>query len=332
MGGDNSKASAPAPSNPTMGTVTVAGCGACGSQDTWGPGVCSGLGQGWIYDGGNGCGSCGLGGTAVAGMQVKCKYSSYSGSPQSCCTNDNKNGCDPSWVPSNSACSSTMQNYCSMQEIRTPLGVLPGTDPISDPKCQEWMGAQPTVADPIWVSYCANKLDKQECKDWCSSQTGGQCDTIVTNWCKTNPSDPYCACINSSVQDPKYGINPKCVDANCIKSGFITQNMRITACPDLTNCDVQAKVINSGISMANIQISPNCGNKNNNNTSTTAIGSTSVTNSTNSYNNPQVTTNSQLGVLGTMKLKYQQLPTQEKYEVVGSILSIILLILLILFL
>lgn len=41
--------------------------------------------------------------------------------------------------------------------------------------------------------------------------------------------------------------------------GYLTQNMRITPCPDVTNCTMQAKILNSGIQVANMTFDQRCG-------------------------------------------------------------------------
>jgi hypothetical protein len=41
--------------------------------------------------------------------------------------------------------------------------------------------------------------------------------------------------------------------------GYLTQNMRITPCPDVTNCTIQAKILNSGIQVANMTLDQRCG-------------------------------------------------------------------------
>lgn len=105
------------------------------------------------------------------------------------------------------------------------------------------------------AQYCSKNMDKPFCQSWCRNNTE-LCDAGVIAYCKKNPNDPYCACVNSPAGKIA---NPKCVDSKCIKFGYLTTNMARTACPDMIDCSVRAKLVNSGVSLATVvPIAQNC--------------------------------------------------------------------------
>jgi hypothetical protein len=63
----------------------------------------------------------------------------------------------------------------------------------------------------------------------------------------------------SPLSDPKYGVNPKCFDKNCVAGGYMTTSMLAASCPNIVNCDVQAQLLNSGVSLSGLTINQNCG-------------------------------------------------------------------------
>lgn len=107
------------------------------------------------------------------------------------------------------------------------------------------------------ASYCAKNMSSPFCQSWCRNNTE-ICDAPVIAYCKKNPKDPYCSCINSKAGKIA---NPKCVDSKCITYGYLTTNMARTACPDLIDCSIKTKLLNSGVSLATvIPVEQNCGN------------------------------------------------------------------------
>lgn len=114
----------------------------------------------------------------------------------------------------------------------------------------------------VMTQWCRGAgVGTEECKIWCRDNPA-VCDDAVTKWCAdpAHSADPYCACINSAANNPAMGINPKCVDAACIRSGYLTSGMSATACPDLVTCNVQNYLNNSGVQMSSgVTPEQNCG-------------------------------------------------------------------------
>lgn len=231
---------------------TTSKCEPCGSGGSWGPGDCTNaFGNEWDYAGENGCNYDCKVSKIFPGTTAKCRHVRYNADKTSCCIGSPSGGsCNPNWQPGNGQCDAELTKYCSI-----------GDRLINDGACVSWRNQRPDATKQLMFNYCKDRLDKQECREWCKAN-GGICDTSVTNWCKSHPTDPYCSCIMSPLQDPKFGINPKCNDRKCIDTGYITQNMQNTACPDITNCEVQTKLLNSGVSLAGVTINQSCGSGN----------------------------------------------------------------------
>lgn len=236
----------------------TAACAACGPAVEAGASCTKEFGDEWAYAGYGQCGRCGFNciyniftgknDICTLGTNAMCKHVRYSADPTACCLGTSTSGtCDPKYTPASGNCDSALANYCAQ-----------GDRIVTDPKCINWRNVRPDASRATLKGFCINNLGRKECQDWCR-QAGGDCDSAVIGWCSTHHDDPYCTCINSAITDPKYGINPKCVDSKCLSTGYITQNMKNTACPDITNCEVQAQLINSGISLAGVTINQNCG-------------------------------------------------------------------------
>lgn len=232
---------------------TTGRCRPCGSGGSWGPGDCRDIfGDEWDYIGENGCNyDCKVAG-ASPGTQARCQMVRYNGNQTACCFGNTTTGtCNPSHNVTNPQCDRIYANYCAQ-----------GDRIIRDPKCLNWRNVRPDASRATIQNYCVANLDAIECRQWCKQKSDsgdGVCDGAVSAWCDSNPSDPYCACIKSPLMDPKFGINPKCNDRKCIDTGYITQNMKNTNCPDITNCDVQTKMLNSGVQLAGVTVNQNCG-------------------------------------------------------------------------
>lgn len=203
----------------------------------------------------------------LLGACAACKHSRYLGDKYSCCLNNGPNGskktCDPTLNASNNLCDSTYKDYCKGSKI------------LNDKKCINWRNLRPTAAHETIKSYCLNNLDDIKCQEWCKISGNGICDNAILDYCENN-DDPFCSCVNSKLQNPKFGVNPKCLDQDCIRHGYLTQNMKNANCPDIVNCEIQAKLNNSGVNLANFTINQNCGSKSidNNETSSTDINTT----------------------------------------------------------
>jgi hypothetical protein len=234
----------------------VGRCRPCGSGSSWGPGDCrDAFGDEWEYAGENGCGYGCQSTPGAPGTQAKCRMARYGGDMPSCCLGlrSERGSCNPAWNISDPGCDAAYNDYCVKND-----------NIIRDPICQRWRDIRPAQARQVTQNYCTTHLDDPECRTWCKTAADagdGVCDGAMKVWCDKNPGDPLCTCIKSPLQNPQFGINPKCNDRKCIDSGYVTQNMRNTSCPDITNCAVQAKIINSGIQMAGVTIDQNCGSR-----------------------------------------------------------------------
>lgn len=125
-------------------------------------------------------------------------------------------------------------------------------------QCGRWQPGSLSCESSM-TNWCGVALGTDPvCKSWCRNHTN-LCDTIVNNFCKLQPNDPYCACINSPAQ--KTGaVNPKCVDKNCITTGYLTSPMKDTNCPSIINCNIKTTLENSGVILSyNVPIQQNCG-------------------------------------------------------------------------
>lgn len=198
----------------------------------------------------NGCKS-------IGGRRPVVKRVDYKADPVACCIKGNmtENGatCAPEYRGmASSGCNSVMQNYC------TPDKVFTGD-------CEPWANANMQLSRASALAYCTANPGDDKCKSFCnklsaSGDTG--CDSIYTTYCDANPSDPYCACMKSAATN-KFAVIPVCFDSKCIQSdAYKTVGMRTTKCPDVVNCEIQAQLINSGISVGNnFKIEQNCGKK-----------------------------------------------------------------------
>lgn len=115
-----------------------------------------------------------------------------------------------------------------------------------------------TIADMCAVG---SNLSLQTCKDRCIASPG-TCDLIAAQWCASHPQDGFCGCMNSTFTNPKYGINPKCVDPKCLAPGtYLSSTQNSTNCPAIVNCDIQVAIKNDGYQIGtSIPIQQNCGN------------------------------------------------------------------------
>lgn len=100
-----------------------------------------------------------------------------------------------------------------------------------------------------------------ECQLWCKNNPGSHCDAAAVEFCKKNPHHAFCTCINSPGVSAEKGLtNPRCFDLACLKSGYLTANMKTGTCPDVVNCEMQTWLQTSGVSLApNIRMEQNCG-------------------------------------------------------------------------
>lgn len=126
-------------------------------------------------------------------------------------------------------------------------------------ECAEFVPGTITCDGAI-AAYCtgAGGLNDEYCKSWCRSNPT-VCDNAVIAWCASHPSDPYCTCVRSRASS--VGANPKCVDRDCIVSGYQTSSMRLAQCPNIIDCTLKLAIENSGVNIGTtIPVQQNCGN------------------------------------------------------------------------
>ncbi len=130
------------------------------------------------------------------------------------------------------------------------------------------------VCDRAIAGYCKKNMGTPYCQSWCRTHPE-LCDAQVIAYCKANPGDPYCACVLSKATGVA---NPKCVDDKCVRFGYLTTNMRDTPCPSIVDCSIRAKLVNNGVTLANVvPIEQNCGNSPSGTGTKSSSGSTSGT-------------------------------------------------------
>ncbi len=145
--------------------------------------------------------------------------------------------------------SPTLQQQIDCCSGSTP-GYKCGTYTPGNAKCE--------TAYAVQCSNPAN-VNSSFCRAWCLKNPGA-CDAAAMAFCKSNPNDPYCTCINS-VASQKNIINPKCIDAKCVQTGYLTSSMLNSPCPSVINCEINATLVNSGVQLnTSIPIQQNCGN------------------------------------------------------------------------
>jgi hypothetical protein len=118
--------------------------------------------------------------------------------------------------------------------------------------------------------FTIQKLDKTMCcmgdsSTYSQSVCGAlwannaQCDSYMGNFCANNPTDSRCSCIEAS--STSSGVNPKCFSAQCIQHGYLTANMKSTACPNIITCSQQVILQNEGHTVdTSIVPAQSCGN------------------------------------------------------------------------
>lgn len=102
-------------------------------------------------------------------------------------------------------------------------------------KCQQfWGGSNTGACSNVMSNFCnsGNLGSNNTCKTWCIAHPG-QCDNAAIAYCRSNPSDPFCACLNSPLKAPS------CFDKNCMNGGYRTQAMMelTNHCPTIVECN-----------------------------------------------------------------------------------------------
>lgn len=152
--------------------------------------------------------------------------------------------------------------------------------------CYSYVPGSAACSGAMVKACSAANMNDPACQSWCRSNPG-KCDAAMLTYCKNNPSDPICACINSKALD-LIG-NPACIDRACTLSGYMTSNMLKVPCPDVISCTIQANLANSGVSALNTtKFEQNCGQKSNAaSTSVPSNGTAAVKIDSGSANNGQ---------------------------------------------
>lgn len=264
----------------------TADCMACTASATINTKCQSEFGPEWTKVGDTGCGSCTFNG-AVIGKKATCKHTSYLGNNLSCCLGKGPGGeqqitipnifdpapfggtpststitipsnlsCDPNWNFASGGCDAAMTSYCGM-----------GTNSVTDPKCKEWRTTRAAQAKAVSINAIKANPDLLADSDTqafardLSNAKDSSLDAAVTTFCTKNPDNKLCTCVNSNAST-KLGINPKCVDAKCLETGYLTANQSATACPNVISCTQINNLKTAGISLiSTIETSQNCGNE-----------------------------------------------------------------------
>ena len=117
-----------------------------------------------------------------------------------------------------------------------------------------WM---PIVIDK--TKCCMGIDDLHSSQEVCDTlwQNPAVCDQHMIQFCTNNPDSSYCTCLTSPIKQ----FNPLCVDGECLKGGYVTQNMTKLPCPNVIDCTTQILLGEAGrdISLGQNQIIQNCG-------------------------------------------------------------------------
>lgn len=148
-----------------------------------------------------------------------------------------------------------------VKEIKPTLAVkakcCQGLSPPNE--CGKYVAGSLLCKD-IMGEYCSTNMRDAKCQSWCKSNTE-ICDNSVIAFCNKNPTHPYCTCIKSPAQT-KGLVNPKCVDAKCLNTGYLTTAMKNTNCPNIVDCSIVNTLNNTGVILNyQVPIQQNCGGK-----------------------------------------------------------------------
>lgn len=115
--------------------------------------------------------------------------------------------------------------------------------------CNKWRDTPATnAAYTSAVNLFCNKsenVNSTRCSDYCRANPG-KCDRGIDTFCKLNPADKLCSCVNSSlVTDVNImGVSPECFDPACKSTGYMTESMKTTSksCPDINSVVCNQKI------------------------------------------------------------------------------------------
>jgi hypothetical protein len=164
-------------------------------------------------------------------------------------------------------------------------------------------------------------------------EQSGACDSMMMDFCKTNPETKDCSCLRPGKADLIPGdpykssiiqANPYCFDGDCIYDGYATNQMKTHQCPNLTICIQDWNVAgSSNILDTNIQ-KQDCSTEVQAPVIQTTNPNQTQTNPNQTQTNPNQTDPNQT----TMSSQPQQTPTDmEKIDMPDNILMWILVIL-----
>jgi hypothetical protein len=109
-----------------------------------------------------------------------------------------------------------------------------------------------------------SKVDVEKWKKICmSSCVHGACDSFMWYECHKphNKKNPKCACILSKVNTVN-GVNPFCIDKDCIRGGYATKGMLHSICPkNICTQIINVQKVKGDVSMEDINLEQNCGNE-----------------------------------------------------------------------
>lgn len=226
---------------------------------------------------------------------LKCTRTSYLGNQDYCCRsgapeaanlhcnpayiNDRFNSavCLPNWtnwcndenIKNDGTCQQWLQQSTSSTARSKALTHCNNPSNINNSTCASLKTHKPELYNEIMTAYCSDRTDDPAgvCKTWCNGNPG-VCDTYMNSYCNNsaNKNDPACSCLNSPVFQlaaSTNGVNPVCLDANCVqKNGYLNTIMKDTSC-DYINCtlyNTAGDIEKSAVAWTN-NITQNCGNK-----------------------------------------------------------------------
>ena len=193
-------------------------------------------------------------------------------------------------------CSTLIRNRSNINNIEVCNNALSRICPsnselLAFTPCQEYCGNNIDACTSAINTYCGtgNNMNTTACKNILNRiDAGGKFDTIVNNFCRNKPNDPFCACINptkfnqqkaeiaAEITDPAskrtyldgariYCAYPPCYSGNAYKD--VNKDM---TCPDIKICAANISTENvTALQNSIINFSASCNMDGNNNTTDT---------------------------------------------------------------
>lgn len=162
-----------------------------------------------------------------AGCRMVCRKKRFEGDLAYCCSGRRPPNypcytCDPKLSPTDALCSAPLEKYCAE-----------GNNILTNDSCKLWASKNPDKAIVFARNYCtADKIKSDPaCRAWVLDYGLGNADSAMTAFCKANPKDALCTCLESEMTCANK------FDSKCVATGYKTQDMLNANCPAVMNCN-----------------------------------------------------------------------------------------------